>query len=143
MSRTALLAIILISLLVLARAQEGAGQNEYFGPDGRLYSTERSGSDVIRYFLLYRRPISGEDGVYFDGKIRIVTSIVGGGYTIDETEFFLMCLIVDQDLKVIFGQEGNKTEFSVKEDLTKPPRSAIHTYNLWWATCKNKFLKFK
>jgi hypothetical protein len=50
-----------------AQAQEGPGQNEYFGEDGKLYFVEKSETeetDVIKYYLLYRRPISGEDGFF-------------------------------------------------------------------------------
>jgi hypothetical protein len=72
-----------------------------------------------------------------------VTNILGGGYTIEENAFLSMCSVVDQDIMVTLGSDNNKAEFKINATLTKPPRSALSAYNLWWATCKNQFQKFR
>jgi len=129
--------------MALAEAQ-GPGQDEYFGRDGKLFSVERSGSDRIKRYLLNRRPISGEDGFYYDGKIRTRTDIDGGGYTIDETAFFLECSSAAEEVSVRFGSEidrGSGTR--IQKGRQKPGRSELNAYNLWWAACKDEFRKFK
>jgi hypothetical protein len=136
---------ILDEVPVSAQEQEGHGQNEYFGDDGKLYSVENSETevtDVIKYYLLYRRPINGEEGLYYDGKIRIVTEILGGGFTNEEVEFLSICSI-DGDLSVSIGQHDNQKEVTINLKLTSPAQSEHSAYNLWWATCKNQFQKFK
>ncbi len=135
----------LVVVPVSAQAQEGPGQNEYFGENGKLYAVENSeteDTDVIKYYLLNRRPINGEEGLYYDGKIRIVTEVSGGGYTNEEVEFLSICS-TDGDPSVSIGQPSNQKEVTITANLTSPAQSARSAYNLWWATCKNQFQKFK
>lgn len=136
---------ILDGVPVSAQAQVGPGQNEYFSDDGKLYSFEHSETqetDVIKYYLLYRRAIKGEERFYYDGKIRIVTEILGGGFTNEEVEFLSICA-TDGDPSVSIGQPDNQKEVTINTNMTSPAQSARSPYNLWWATCKNQFQKFK
>lgn len=122
----------------------GPGQDEYFGSDGKLYSMERAGSDRIKRYLLNRRPVSGEDGFYYEGKIRSRTNVEGGGYTIDETAFFLECSSAAEEISVRFGSEINRgSGIRIQREQKKPERLELNAYNLWWAVCKEQFRKFK
>ena len=126
---------------VSAQALVGPGQDEYFGDDGKLYSVEHSETqetDVIKYYLLYRRPIKGEEGFYYDGKVRIVTEISGGGFTNEEVEFQSICS-TDGDPSVSIGQPDNQKEVTINANLTSPAQAARSPYNLWWASAKTSF----
>lgn len=147
MLRRTFLASILIALPCTVQGEEGIfGKEEFFGQNGKLYAVERSGSDTLRYYLLRRRLVSGEDGSYYDGRIRIVTDIEGGGYTIEETSFFSHCHIMDQPDNVIVtltADNGTSNEFKIVPSRKKVPLASRSNYNLWWATCKDQFQKFK
>jgi len=125
-------------------SQEGPGRDEFFGANGKLYSVERVGSDVLTRFLLLRRPISGEDGFYYDGKIRTRTEVAGGGYMIEESDFFLECSSSEPKLSIRIGRPDKKfEEINVSRNVDKPRHAELNAFNLWWATCKNTFRKFR
>lgn len=144
--RLFLLATVLVFLQCPIQAQE-LGKEETFGRDGKLYSAERSGGDVIRSFLTSRQSAYAGDGVFYIGQIRTVTEVPGGGYSVSTTQFTTACVYVgreDQDLYVTLGAEGaNQKSMPIKRSARSPPRSAINAYNLWWATCENKFSRFR
>ena len=138
-----LMLVALISTPLSSLAQEGIGADQGFGPDGRLYYVAHSGTDVISYFLLDRHPTRGEDGFSYDGRIRIKTEVVGGGYAETATEYVSACSVIDQNPSVWFGSGDHQTEVNIDPNLLVPPRNALSAYNLWWAACKNEFQKFE
>ncbi len=152
---------ITLSFACCAAEAQYSGPKELFGQDGRLFSVERSGSDVIKYFLLHKRPLQVSGG--FDGKIRVETNIPGGGYKNDEIDFQVYCVESNErdyepnvslfdfvkkgSFKTPLEQVNRMSEWSfdyrVDKKLARPPRSEMKAYNLWWATCRGQFQKFK
>ncbi len=123
--------------------QEGPVQIEDLGEDGKLYSREQLGTDLIKRFVLNRRRVNGEDGYSYDGKIRIVTEILGGGYTNQEVDYESICAAADGDPYVAVGEGDDQKRVVIDPNLRSPEQTTRSAYNLWWATCKNKFQRFR
>jgi hypothetical protein len=130
-----------VLLVSPAKSQVDHKAVERFGKSGKLYSLAKENTATEKYFLLARRGISSEDGLYSDGTIRTVKE-VPGAYAISESEFSATCSS-DNPISVSIGSDPQKKQTAVNPSLKSPPRGQKHSYNLWWAACKNQFKKFR
>jgi hypothetical protein len=139
----ALLGSISALLLVNAAGAQGvASQSERFGKSGKLYSVAASSGETEKFYLLTKRTLPSEDGVYYDGTILRVEEVPGGGYANSENAFSVTCSS-DNPIMVSIGFEPQKKETAINPSLKSPPQESRHPYNLWWAACRNQFQKFR
>jgi hypothetical protein len=116
------------------------GQVQTYGEDGRLFS---SGND--EYFLISRMAKS-DDVPGFLGQVRIVHHFPSSGYEILLKDYVVTCTAEGNPSAVDWfktGDHGAAANVAVTQTNFAPKPDVKESYNLYWAACLDKFLRFK
>jgi hypothetical protein len=117
------------------------GEIKSFGDDGRLFS---SGS--TDYYLLSTRSYMTEDSSGYQGSVRIVKKYPGGGYEMKLKDYFARCTApFDHAVQITWSEPGNENSVSVpiNNPDKRPTADTKESYNLYWAVCRQQFIRFK
>jgi hypothetical protein len=123
-----------------SEAQQGTDAQQY-GENGRLFS---SGAD--EYFLLSKMLEQHEDAVGYTGQVRVVHNYRGGGYEMIMKDYTARCEAADSTFSVTWsntGDQGVPLVVRIGRPDRKPKSSQRESYNLYWAVCRDKFVRFK
>ncbi len=134
-------------LVIHASGTIGQAQRQTYGEEGRLFSASETDKSTDVYYLLERTWAPGEDRRGFIGRLRIVRTYKVGGYEILFREFYVTCYDAGGPLSAQLtepgGDGGNNVGAEVGDSEGAPSNGDKPLVNLYWATCRNAFEKFK
>ena len=148
------LTLLLITLMPAAVAAQGSksdephvkyGKVERFGPKGRVFATDGARKLVLRW----RRSYAAEHGAGFIGEFRVIESTTPRISTERAYRFETVCASQRKGYRLVRATaDGAKDpdeaySMSVDETNRKPGAAEKAAYNLYYAACRKKFLRFR
>ena len=125
-----------------AAVAQDLGDIQSYGQDGRLFS--KGNSD---YYLLTRQSAGTDDSAGFVGQVRIVKKYAGGGYEEVTENYMVRCKAINRRTEVMTFKQEEKPDsanlIEIDNPDRKPSKNKIAIYNLYWATCREQFAKFR
>jgi hypothetical protein len=139
--------LALLTLRVAAQATDESdeppvelGKIESFGPQGRVFATDRSG----KLFLLSRQSYAAEHGAGFTGEFRVVEGTEQRLY-----RYETVCASERKGYRLVRATAPGAKEpdpaysASIDERLKAPKPAEQAAYNLYFAACRKLFRRFK
>jgi hypothetical protein len=124
-------------------SSQDRGALETFGTDGRLFSAGKED-----YYLLSRQSYVSEDSSGYEGQVRVVMHYQADAYEIRLKDYLARCRSYDGMMDVVWfkpeeREQGTGYTVAIQKPDKRPGADKKESYNLYWAACNGKFLKFK